>query len=317
MSLTFACSYGVVVFCFVIAFLVDWIRLRAQVRKYLKYGVAVGVILIGLEVLTVMLAPADPAVKPVFRFLAFGLDFLKMVAFTTLGMYYCYAIGRPSFPIFLRRLTITEAGSPPPEVPHIVLPAPEVACTTVRLSAEPSPEQISQGSPPVNANVTPPAVPEVSAESVVFGAVAVACLGVFYSILLFWLAAPRISETARRVFRIDDGASTDGPMVQIILFLLLIAFGEEIVFRLGMQSFLARYLNLRRGWHWIAIAITTTIWTLGHGVTLEPAWVKPAQIFPMGLLLGWLCQRYGVESSILAHMLFNVALAFSVPNLIT
>ncbi len=104
---------------------------------------------------------------------------------------------------------------------------------------------------------------------------------------------------------------------QAILFLLLVAFGEEIVFRLGVQSFLAKYLKLSPNRYWIAIVVTTLLWTIGHAGALEPAWVKLVQIFPVGLMLGWLCQRYGMESSIMAHAVFNLALAFPSSYLVT
>jgi membrane protease YdiL (CAAX protease family) len=54
------------------------------------------------------------------------------------------------------------------------------------------------------------------------------------------------------------------------------------------------------------IELTTVVWTLGHLGSLDPDWVKLAQIFPTGLALGWLYRRQGAESAIAAHALFNV-----------
>ena len=40
----------------------------------------------------------------------------------------------------------------------------------------------------------------------------------------------------------------------------------------------------------------------------DPQWVKFVQLFPMGIGLGWLFWRYGVESCMLAHLTLNVAM---------
>jgi len=65
------CFAGAVVF-FVLAFLIDWLRSYARIRKYVKYGIAVGVLLVGLELLTPTVAPADWASRPVLRLCACG-----------------------------------------------------------------------------------------------------------------------------------------------------------------------------------------------------------------------------------------------------
>ena len=90
------------------------------------------------------------------------------------------------------------------------------------------------------------------------------------------------------------------------------AIGEEIIFRLGIQSFLVKYLKLEGQSYWIAILITSALWTIGHAGTLQPEWVKLAQIFPVGLMLGWLFRKYGAESTILAHGLFNILMLLPV-----
>ena len=80
---------------------------------------------------------------------------------------------------------------------------------------------------------------------------------------------------------------------------------EEIVYRLGIQNFLAALL-LKKGWpYWAAIVATSFLFALGHAGAMQPAWVKLAQMLPVSLVLGLLYQRYGLESCWAAHTVFN------------
>jgi membrane protease YdiL (CAAX protease family) len=309
--------HAVAMILFLIAFLVDWIRSRAQTRKYLKYGIAMGTLLVGLEVLSLATAPSRSVSSPVFSLCACGMDFLRMVAFTTLGMYYCFTLGRPSFPMLLRGHAAAETptGSSLPLAPEVVsCPGGVVDTTPNKLSPGP---MMPETSPVAQTNIVSPAPPEVVPRDAILSVLVVSLIGVIYSVALFVMVSPRLSEGMRRAFGIDDTELAQTVTVQVVLFVLLVAFGEEIVFRLGVQNFLAKYLRLRASRYWIAIVSTTVVWTMGHAGALEPAWVKLVQIFPMGLMFGWLCQRYGVESSILAHMVFNLALVFPSSSLLT
>ena len=84
------------------------------------------------------------------------------------------------------------------------------------------------------------------------------------------------------------------------------AFVEELLFRLGIQNYLGAKLIKKRYGYAIAIVVTAALWTMAHAGSLTPAWVKLAQIFPLGLALGWLYRRQGTESAIMAHALFNL-----------
>jgi membrane protease YdiL (CAAX protease family) len=124
--------------------------------------------------------------------------------------------------------------------------------------------------------------------------------------VLFLITRPQLSEIMQRRVDISAMQATDAFSLQGIIILLEVAIAEEIVFRLGIQNFLGRLLKDRS--YWIAIALTSAIWTLGHAGVLQPDWVKLAQIFPIGLVLGWLYRKYGVESTIIVHSIFNVVL---------
>jgi len=127
-----------------------------------------------------------------------------------------------------------------------------------------------------------------------------------YSALLFLLTKPHIAEMVQRAFAVRESSDAGRYTPFAILLVLAFAFGEEIFFRLGIQNFLAMYLKWQGNRYWAAIAATSLLWTIGHAGVLDPDWVKFAQIFPLGLMLGWLFRRHGVEACILAHGLFNI-----------
>ena len=86
------------------------------------------------------------------------------------------------------------------------------------------------------------------------------------------------------------------------------AFIEEITFRLGIQNIIVANFGWFKENYWWAIFTSSVLWTLAHVGVLEPNWVKMVQIFPIGLAFGWLFRKYGVESCMIAHIVFNVVL---------
>ena len=104
--------------------------------------------------------------------------------------------------------------------------------------------------------------------------------------------------------------------IATVLAVVQLAFGEEILFRLGIQNFLAKTLKLNNKGYCVASVLTGIIWSRAHGNILEPAWVKLVQIFPIGLALGWLFKKYGLECCFIAHGLFNVIAIFLNPYLL-
>jgi len=103
------------------------------------------------------------------------------------------------------------------------------------------------------------------------------------------------------------GASYPSPLLSV-----LASFGpdlrEEVIFRLGVQSFLAWALKWRGSRYWLVIVLTAALWSMAHVNAMELYWIKLIQVFPLGLALGWLNRKYGTESSILAHGTINLLL---------
>jgi len=84
---------------------------------------------------------------------------------------------------------------------------------------------------------------------------------------------------------------------------LLAIFSSEITFRLGIQNALSVWWGESELAQWIAIVIASLLSALPLFMLSGSAWVHFAQIFIVGLGLGWLNKRYGIEASIVASLI--------------
>lgn len=131
-----------------------------------------------------------------------------------------------------------------------------------------------------------------------------------YTYILFKVTNPQLPgsvETFSKLGKDNEVMLSTKDNIVMLVVLVQVAIGEEILFRLGIQNFLAHSLKLEENKYWIAIVITAFLWALGHSSNLDPAWVKIAQIFPIGILLGIGYKKFGTECAILSHSVFNVA----------
>jgi len=147
---------------------------------------------------------------------------------------------------------------------------------------------------------------------------ALVAAAIAYSCALFTLVPVRMSEDVREMLEssaISSPISAE-PSLLAALVMLEFALGEEVAFRLGVQNYIAKLFKLRGNGYWIAIVFTAVFWSVAHINMLEPGWAKVLQVFPLGLALGLLSRRYGIEACILAHGLFNLIMMFLAPSLI-
>lgn len=77
--------------------------------------------------------------------------------------------------------------------------------------------------------------------------------------------------------------------------------------RASASSPMDRFLQ-RRGAKLGAIVITSLLWSIGHAGSFDPYWVKLLQIAPMGLVLGSVAWKFGLEPAIALHWAFNLSL---------
>ncbi len=141
---------------------------------------------------------------------------------------------------------------------------------------------------------------------------------ILFSVILFKLTSPHISDAMKQLSE-SQGAKlgiSDEPSVLLALVVLAFAFSEEIVFRLGIQNYLAKQFRLNGDKYWVAVVLTSGLWALAHVNMLAPEWVKIAQIFPIGIAFGFLFKKYGLESCILAHGILNLGMMGLGPYLI-
>ena len=97
----------------------------------------------------------------------------------------------------------------------------------------------------------------------------------------------------------DIGKST-------LLFFILIAVYEEIIFRQFIQRFLSWVLRGIKGGWLLSILLTAALFALGHVGILSTLWVKLTQTFVIGLTLGCIMRKYGLEASIFVHAVLNI-----------
>ena len=142
---------------------------------------------------------------------------------------------------------------------------------------------------------------------------------ILFSVILFKLTSPQISDTIKQLSK-DQGARlgvSSEPTVLTAIVVIAFAFGEEILFRLGIQNYLAQQFRLDGNKYWVAVVLTSGLWALAHANILSPEWIKIVQIFPFGIVLGFLFKKYGLESCIFAHGIFNLIMMVLGAYLIT
>ena len=162
-------------------------------------------------------------------------------------------------------------------------------------------------------------VREFSRPSNILAVIGVIAGGIAFSVILIKLTSPHISETLKELTQLQGAklGISDEPSLLAALVVTTFAFSEEILFRLGIQNYLAKQFKLSDSKYWIAIVLTSGLWSLAHANILDPEWIKIVQIFPLGLALGFLFKKSGLESCILAHGIFNLGMMALSPHLIT
>ena len=315
-----AVIFAGVLLVFTFGFLINWSRNRATIEPYKRYGFRAVMIVVGLELLTVILSGGPlNFIGALILIGAIGWLMLRVWAFVNNGIFYSNQLNVRSFPLIAPRLGLPAPSEPSAAVESTVseIGSIEAALPSVRLPIEAADplEAVS------SIGLTPPAVtpaiiaapietpiPSIDWRQYWLTTVGVSLGAVIYTAILFAVTGPDIGAALREAINANSHTVTLLTLVTLLEF----AFTEELIFRLGIQNYLATKLQGRANGYWIAIVLTSIVWTLGHAGSLDPTWIKFAQIFPVGLALGWLYRRNGTESTIVAHALFNLAAAFVV-----
>lgn len=302
-----ACIYTALMGIISIAFIADWLIKRKEILYTGKFAMKVAAVLILLNISNLFFNPAEISSESLILIVVAPIFFLRVCGFSMLGIYYCQVSGRPSFP-FLFPAT----SAPLPQSPDRLTTEGEIISSNNRNSHNNEDDlksELVENIQPVSIPDRPPWQPALTA------AAGVLLVSILYSVVLFRVFSPQISDLVRENFGVTSIPVDAEYTLGIGLFVLSTGMLEEIFIRSGIQNFLARYLKLRRQQYWLAVLLSTALWTLGHVGVIEPAWVKLAQVFPIGILLGWLSWKYGMESAMLAHGLMNVILPFFLWNM--
>ncbi|MCD6385370.1 CPBP family intramembrane metalloprotease [Candidatus Sumerlaeota bacterium] len=137
-------------------------------------------------------------------------------------------------------------------------------------------------------------------------------LCVIYTAALFHIFSghinPEFLEELRR-----SGLEQPGTELIQVASVVAAPFTEEIIFRFVLISvLLSRFKRITSFNTALVVVLSSLLWTLLHtGMTL-PFGVKEAQIFGTGLVLGWLMLRYGLEASIIAHIVLNLNVSLGI-----
>ena len=322
MTLVLGIVYGLAMLIFLIAFLISWFKSREQVRSYKNFGVLAGIILIIFEILVMLLvgSKALSSISPLRIIVTDTIAFFRMMAYTIVGIHMCTFLGYRSFPLLKPRMGISKTTETNDSISKFLdtsdpLEAEEHEIIGKTASTVQT-ERYSEGLPSTGIEQQP-FTQKINIKTYTSITLAVVACSVLYSSILFFITSPEMSDIVRQKFG-ESVSGTDNTLSLVWLLLLLeFAFAEEIVFRLGIQNYLARQFNWQGNKYWIAIILTATLWTIAHTGVLKPDWVKLMQIFPIGLALGWLFRKLGTESCILAHGLFNVVMAVLSPIVLT
>ena len=285
-----------------IVMLVQWFKFFRRIKIYALHGIGCGLFMVLLSIISLAIVYSHlQAAGWIFFISAMVVNFAKIAGFTMLGMHYCATLGLPGFPLLDKWL---KPAQPADGESLLAMPDNEPGNGLPVESARSGPEDYV--TPDISYTINPKRY-----FIILFSFVAAASI---YTIALFLITTPEIKDISGAFnFMLVEGYRP--PLIVTILSAWAMAFGEEIIFRLGVQNFLAKYLGLRNNKYWIAIVITAALWSLGHWGMLEPGWVKMAQVFPMGLALGWLLKKYGIEICIIVHLLFNTIMVLLNPYL--
>ncbi|MXW21439.1 MAG: CPBP family intramembrane metalloprotease [Gammaproteobacteria bacterium] len=270
-SAILATIYLVLGFALAITLLVFWARNREDLRYYTRFGVYAACAFCAFSAVALAVAHFEQGLPMGFLVLTFGLvvDFFKITLVVAVGAYCARLSGYVAFPLIRPRLGL-EFDEANGAVAH-----------------------------PGHSGAA-----DLRTKAIWVAVLVLAWLG--YSKLLFWLTSPEMAQPFQDMLNTLEMSQSMELTAASALAVSALAVSEELIFRLGIQNLLVRLFNWRGRQYWIAVVLTSLLWTIGHTGVLEPDWVKLLQIFPAGLALGWMFRKHGIECCIAAHLLFNL-----------
>lgn len=285
---------GTLLFIVAIVFLINWRKLRRYVRPYLKYGISIAGIITFPYLINLYLKYKNIqklytnfdtsfllaliAIVPLAINILFG--FFVLIAVTIVGLYYASKLNQPQSP------------------------------TSTLLDKSQTHYQRKRK------------IVSVSRINWIFAVLTVAVASVILQNLLYgenlYLSFPLINlDELSFIINMHSIEFTQIYTAVSITGGLILILQHEIFFRLGVQNALSVWWGGSELAKWIAIFITSVFYAsffCGFLISFSVSnWVRIGfgqvffqiffQVFIIGVGLGWLNKRYGIEASILASAL--------------
>ena len=249
--------------------IVSWFMNRKQIRDCTRLALRAAAAISGIYALGALLAWVDVAeTHPLFLALELTFNFLWVITIIAVGSRFAMMSGLRPFPLILPGMSLSG------EEQYTNLAGPAAGGNTIR-------------------------------KLTVWILAMVAAL-IAWSLLVFSLFSWEIGAVKLYMAGVDiERLSAWNPA--LLLMLAGVTVVEELTFRLAIQNQLARLFAWTGKKYWLSIVLTSLLWTFLHAGAVDPDWVKFVHVFPMGLVLGWMFRRFGIESCILVHVLFNLA----------
>ena len=81
---------------------------------------------------------------------------------------------------------------------------------------------------------------------------------------------------------------------------------EEFVFRMFAITFFKKIFKST----WLAVLLPAVLWAMGHTDSLiSPPYSRAVELTVVGVVLGYVYLKYGIETTILAHYVYNAMVA--------
>lgn len=152
---------------------------------------------------------------------------------------------------------------------------------------------------------------EIKVKEYIIGTASVIVASAIFSMILFRLTFPHATLELKPIAEIQLFWNFSIiQRINTIITILAIVISEELLFRFVVPNLTAKLFNFQGKKYWIAIVISSIFWTIGYANSIYPTWVKFVQIFPIGIALGGIYKRFGLESCIIAHLIFNIVMVF-------
>jgi membrane protease YdiL (CAAX protease family) len=136
-----------------------------------------------------------------------------------------------------------------------------------------------------------------------------------YTYGIFAIFRARMTESFKLEF-LKPEFDTPAFVILILLISAAAPFYEEVVFRLGLQNLIALFLRrhgISASW---AIIVSAAVWAFGHTGLVAPVGTKELQIFGVGIVLGKVMQKIGLEGCIVVHLMLNLLSVLYAPTVV-